>query len=56
MNKQDIIDYLKSNLKIEISKERDWTCDRITVKLVLNGETISKDVLKTSKTTGLPIN
>ena len=55
MCKEEIIDYLRSNLKIKISKSRDWTCDRTTVKLVLNGETISTDTLITSKSTGLPI-
>lgn len=56
MNKEEIIDYLKSNLKIKLSKERDWNCDKTIIRLILNDEIISKDVLKTSKSTGLPIN
>ena len=54
MSKEEIIEFLKDNLTIKITKTRDWDCDITVVKLLLNDKTISKSVLRTSKKTGLP--
>lgn len=45
MNKEDLIEFLRDNLKIAVSHESaTWNeSERITVSLILGGETISEE-------------
>jgi hypothetical protein len=53
MNKEEIIEFLKNNLEINIFEDQkficDGYCDIITIELKLNNEIISSDSISITK-------
>ena len=45
MNKEELIKFLKDNLKVRLSFENDWEYKEIGVKLYLGNEIISSDFI-----------
>lgn len=43
MNKEELIQFLKDNLKIELSKVEDWETTELEVRLYLGDEVISDE-------------
>lgn len=45
MNKEELIQFLKNNLKIELSKVEDWETTELEVRLYLGNEIISSEFI-----------